>query len=135
MEKGIGGVIALLIGVGILFGVRFYNKGDTGQKLLYEAKAFVAEADKYDEFREYFDWLVETAHEDVFNDSYHMGMGRRSRSWVDTDKYSEDLFNRMIELARENDYPDVADSLERLIDPDAEERQLAEKAERKKTRK
>ena len=122
-------LIAIILVASVAFGIKFYKRGNTGEQYLREARIVVAKADKYNQYREQFDWLVNTAHEDVFNDSYHMDFSRRhDDSWVDDEKYFDDLFTRMIELARNNSYYEVADSLERLADPDAEARQKAEKA-------
>lgn len=135
MDRPILGVVGLILAIGIGFGVMQSRKSDAYAEMLLEAKAFVAEADLYDKHREHFDWLVETAHEDVASDAVTASMGgRRSRGRVEIDyeKYGEELVTRMIELARQNSYHDVAESLERLTDPDAEARQKQEKAERAK---
>jgi hypothetical protein len=125
--KSVGGFVAFLVILGIGWAIRSGSGSNMSDKYLWQSKAFVAQADKYDEHREYFDWLVETAHNDVFEDSYSRTYGRRgrSRSHMDVEKYENDIIARMIELARQNDYHDVADSIERLVDPDAAERQKA----------
>lgn len=131
--RSLGGFGVFIVIIAVIFGSKFYKRDNVDAKYLLEAKAFISTADKYDEFRDQFDWLVETAHADVFNDSYEMDFSRRrDRSHVNDDKYIEALFDRMFELAEGNNYYEVADSLERLIDPDAAERQAKEKAEKKK---
>lgn len=104
-------------------------------KYLKESKAFFAHADIYSDNRDYFDWLVEAAHNDVFGDSYSAGIGIRGHSTVDVDRYEDDMIKRTEELARNNDRPEIAESIERLVDPDAAARQKAEKAAKKSNKK
>lgn len=130
--RSLGGVAAFVVILIIAFAAKFYKRDNMGDKYLAQARQRVMQADKYNEYREQFNWLVETAHEEVFNDSYTMDLStRRDHSFVDTGKYYKDLFDRMIELAKSNNYYEVADSLERLIDPDAAARQKMAKDAKK----
>jgi hypothetical protein len=132
--RSVGGAVALLVICVIGWAVRS-GGGGTSDKFLWQSKAFVAQADVYNEHREYFDWLVETAHNDVFSDSYSAGFGRRARATMNVDKYEEDIIDRMIDLAKSNDRHEIAESIERLVDPDAAARQKAEKDAKKKSSK
>ncbi len=129
--RSLGGTVVVVILCIIGWAVRS-GGGSTNTKYLQESKAFIAQADIYNEHREYFDWLVETAHNDVFGDSYSAGFGRRARATMNVAKYEEDMIDRMLELAKSNDRHDVFESIERLVDPDAEARQKAQKADKKK---
>src|SRR5262245_24812960 len=124
--RSLGGVGALVVILIIVFAAKFYKRDNMGDKVLAQARQRIMQADKYSEFREQFNWLVETAHEEVCNDSYTMDL-----SYVDMGKYYKDLSERMIELARNNNYYEVADSVERLFDPDAAARQKAAKDAKK----
>lgn len=135
MERTIAGLIGFVVLLGIGFGLTQMRKGDAADKLLLEAKAFVAHADLYHQHQEIFDWLVTTAHEEVVGDSIsttYGGRRRRSKIEINYDKYQQDLITRMLELAKGNSYYEVHDSLERLVDPDAAARQKAEKEAKKK---
>lgn len=106
-----------------LIGWTLRPAGGESEQHLSASKAFIARADQYAAHREYFNWLVATAHNDVFSKSIGAGAGRRARSKMSVEKYRSDITHRMLELARMGDRQDVADSIARLISSDAEARQ------------
>jgi hypothetical protein len=107
LRLGIGGVAAC-IGLGI----KFMHRSSAGDEYRKVAHKIVAHVDGYSAKPDYYDWLVDEAHDHVFNDAYNMDYSRyRDRSWVDGDKYVEDLFSWMIDAANNDNAKGVADSL------------------------
>jgi hypothetical protein len=110
----IAAVVALAIG-GL---VAVQRKGNASEQFRTLAHAMVAHVDGYAGARDYYDSLVDQAHDEVFSDAYHDRSTRYSgdRSWVDGDKYLEDLLAAMIRLANQDNAPHVAAALTRYRD-------------------
>ncbi len=110
---GIVGLILLgIIGIGTL------RKGGVGNDARAMAHEIVAEADCYEANKEYMDWLVDNAHDEVFDKSWkrEYKSRRRSSSYLDGDVYVEKLFEHMIATAKIGNAKQVVASLERLRD-------------------
>jgi len=112
-----GKIVGVLIVAACVIGFKFIRKGDTGVEARVIAHQVVAEADVYEANKEYMDWLVDNAHEQVFSSAYHMDYSRRgSRSYLDGDEYIDKLLENMIETAKNAKATTVVASLERLRD-------------------
>jgi hypothetical protein len=60
----------------------------------------VMNVEGYESGREYYDQLVNDAHDQCFEQCYHLeGTGRHDTSWFDRDEYRRELFRLMIEQA------------------------------------
>lgn len=122
------GAAAVALIVGLI--VMHVHKGASSDSHLKAAHAMIKQVDGYDTKPDYYDWLVEDAHEHCFGDSYHMESrgryGTSDASWFDSAQYKQDLFDYMINQAKSDHAPQVADALERFrkqyIDPPTEVR-------------
>lgn len=104
---GAGVVVAV-----VALGVKFMHRSSAGEEYRKVAHHVVAQVAGYSTKPDYYDWLVDEAHDHVFNDSYHMDTSRRhDRSWVDDGKYMEDLFTYMIDQANGDNAAQVGTAL------------------------
>ncbi len=108
--------IRLILGVIVLVGVgslKFcnYSSADADQRAM--AHRLVAQAEGYGKASEYYDFLADYAHDEVFSGSYVSG-GRYSSGHVNQAQYRQDLFDCMIDKAQEDNSPQVVAALEAL---------------------
>ncbi|MEX2218302.1 MAG: hypothetical protein WD749_06035 [Phycisphaerales bacterium] len=107
------------IGVGLLvfaigMGVLFYRRGEAGESYREAAREMIREVQGYSARAEYYDYLVDAAHDQVFNDATEIQPGgRRGRGKVviDEEKYIRTLFDEMIRMANDERATGVADAL------------------------
>src|SRR5689334_10810993 len=91
-------LLIAVIALPIAFFAYTMRKGSDGEKFRKQAHAVVSHIDGYESKKEYIDGLVDYAHDQVFDDSYHYEPGgryRSGRSWIDGEKYIHDLFSNM----------------------------------------
>jgi hypothetical protein len=103
------GVVALIIGLGIAY----YHRGSANDDFRKQAHKLIARVEGYSARPDYYDYLVDEAHDEVFNDAYHMEVSRRGgdRSWVDRGQYEHDLFAAMIRRAGDDHATGVVEAL------------------------
>lgn len=106
-----------IVGVVLIVGavIRFSNKSSSSEDYRRRSHQIVAGLDGYSASPDYFDWLVDDAHDAVFDGSYHSERrGRYSeRTWVDRNQYVDELFIHMIEQAKADRAATVVASLEK----------------------
>ncbi len=108
-------ILFMAIAVGVIYGFKFWRKADTGAEALTAYREVIGYADCYTGNKEYLDHLLETAHEQVFSESYQMDFSKRdTRSRLNEDVYSQKLFDHMIQTARNDNATHIAECLERL---------------------
>ena len=74
----------------------------------------VATIDGYATGKDYYDQLVDDAHDQCFEQCYHMeGTGRHDPSWLDRTEYRHELFKLMIQQAKDDKATGVAMALEK----------------------
>jgi len=111
MGKSVKGVLIGLAIFGGFLGYRFYNKSAAGKEARAAIQSWVADAPGYKENQEYFDSLVDSAHEAAFSASYSMG-GRRRGSSFDVKEYGASVFSHMKAKAEMDGRPEVASSIQ-----------------------
>lgn len=108
-----GAICAAAVMVGI--GAKLMNRSSAGEEFREAAHRMVAQVEGYAANKEYYDRLVDDAHDAVFNSHYHMDFSRHhDKSWVDAKRYFEDLFDRMIGAANADEAPHIAEALVKL---------------------
>lgn len=110
-------IVAVVIGLCVAGYVGMSRKGDASKKTLAAAHRLVAKVDGYADKPDYYDWLVDAAHEAVFDESFHADYSKyHNNSWVDGDKYLEELFAWMINQANEDHAAAVVEALTKYRD-------------------
>lgn len=106
------GVVVLVVALGVGFAKRNSSSDEYRRK----AHRLVAAADGYGEKPDYYDWLVDDAHDKVFGGAYHTERRSRysSKSWVDPDEYYTGLFDCMIDQASADKATGVVACLKKL---------------------
>ena len=104
--------VVLLIG----YGTFYMNRSKAGVEHRKAAHEMIRQVEGYAGKAEYYDWLVDDAHDHVFNESYHSELvgRRRTRTWIDEGQYSDDLFEWMIRQAKDDKAYPVAAALEKF---------------------
>jgi hypothetical protein len=97
--RSVGGSIVLVIVVLVGIAMRYEHKSEAGSKMKAEVRAVLMHADGFAKNTDYFDSLLDVAHDEAFEAAYHMGYGRYQRSTLNTDLYVEKVFSLMIERA------------------------------------
>jgi hypothetical protein len=110
----VGAVVGLII-LGVVYWSR---KSASSEDFRKQAHVLVAKADGYAARPDYYDWLVDTAHDEVFSGAYHVEFrGRYSqKAHVDRGAYMQGLFESMLEHAKEDKAQGVVDAITKLRD-------------------
>jgi hypothetical protein len=111
--------LGLFVLVVFLFGgyfMIFLKRGTAGHEYRLAAREMIAQVEGYSQRQDYYDWLVDYAHDHVFNNAFKMeSRGRRRvETWVDEGKYFDDLLQFMIEHARQDNAFGVVKALQDL---------------------
>jgi hypothetical protein len=115
---GVGRIVVIVV---VLFGgliFAFIGKAKTGNEHCEAMCRLIANVEGYEGAKGYYEGLVQTAHDLVFDDAHHMEPAgrRRVKTWVDEEKYFNDMFKTMIRLAEEDRAPHVAAAFQRFYD-------------------
>lgn len=111
-------LILALIAIPVFFIVYAMRKSDDGEQFRKAAHQIVAHIDGYEAKKDYIDGLVDYAHDQVFDSTFHYSPGgrfSRGRSWVDGDKYIHDLFRSMEEQAVADHQTGIAESMRKYV--------------------
>lgn len=112
----VGGLVLVLIVV--LFS-RFATRQTVDSDYRELALAVVREAEFYDQYHEYYDWLARDAHGPAFDAAFSQELGSRRRAGrvvMDDELYLTELFRLMILSAERDNSPQVAHALRELRD-------------------
>src|SRR5437868_3119415 len=111
IRAGIACVAALVAGI-----VHFTNKSSSSDQFRHKSHVMIRTVQGYDVKPDYYDWLVDEAHDEVFDESYHTERrGRYSeKAWVDRNEYLDSLFASMITLAEHDNATGVVESLKKF---------------------
>jgi hypothetical protein len=113
-----GLVLVVVVVVGV--GNRYWHRSQVNEDYRKEFHAVITKCNGYSGNKEYFDWLVDATHDEVFNNSYTMKPGRgrgglaADESTFDEDQYVEAMFEGMITQARSDKAEDVAKAIETM---------------------
>ena len=105
MKKAIWIVVALAV----IFGLKFYNRGNDEKDVLAEMKAVIVEMGLPADDTTYLHGVVERVHPDAFDAAYSMGSRRRAAT-LDEQKYIQEVFKGMIRAC-------TGDNKHHLIEP------------------
>jgi hypothetical protein len=105
------GIAAVLLIAGYF--LVFMKRDSAGEEYRLAARELVMEVEGYAARPDYYDWLVDYCHDQVFNDAVTMeSRGRRRVDIIiDEDKYLRDLFHAMMEPSRKDGATGVSDAL------------------------
>lgn len=107
MQKVIGWVVAVAIAAGLVFGMKFWNKGSDGREVHDGMQAIVRQLPCYASNAAYVDSVFEAAHTDAFDQCYTMG-GRRRAATFNQQQYVAILFSGMRDRARADGQIEIA---------------------------
>ncbi|HEX8875757.1 MAG TPA: hypothetical protein VF777_03350 [Phycisphaerales bacterium] len=119
--RSLAGLVVLVVVLVVGVGNRFWHRSQVNEDYRKEFHSLIEKCDGYGGNREYFDWLVDSTHDEVFNEAYKMkaGSGRgglaRDESTFDEDQYVEAMFEGMIAKAKNDKADQVVKSIEGLI--------------------
>lgn len=135
--RGIAGLVVLVVVLVVGVGNRYWNRSQVNEDYRKGFHAVIMKCNGYSGNKEYFDWLVDATHDEVFNTAYQMksGTGRgglaRDESTFDEDQYVEAMFEGMITKARSDKAEDVAKAIEAMrtkLEKEVEAEMKAEQA-------
>jgi hypothetical protein len=110
-------VRGVIVGVAVIVGgiIHFTNKNSSSGEYRKRSHQLVSSVEGYSASPDYYDWLVDEAHDAVFDGAYHTERrGRYSeKTWVDRNQYLDEMFSYMIEQAKTDKATSVAESLQK----------------------
>lgn len=111
IRAAIAAVAAIIGGI-----IHFSNKSSSSDEFRRKSHKIVATVDGYSVKPDYYDWLCDEAHDEVFDGAYHSERRGRygEKSWVDRSQYLDELFEQMIVLAQNDKAAAVVESLEKF---------------------
>ena len=98
----------------IVFAIyHFANKSSSSQDYRRQAHRIVASLGGYAAKPDYYDWLADEGHDQVFDGAYHTEQRGRygEKAWVDRDEYLDELFAWMIQQAKTDRADGIVDEL------------------------
>lgn len=119
--RGIVGLVVLVVVLIVGVGNRYLHRSQVNEDYRKEFHALIVKCDGYSGNKDYYDWLVDSTHDEVFNHAYKMraGTGRgglaRDESTFDEDQYVEAMFEGMIAKAKNDKAEHVVKSIEGLL--------------------
>jgi hypothetical protein len=132
---GLAGLAVVIVIIGLAWGNAYWKRSQVNEDYRKDFHALIEQCDGYSGNKDYFDWLVDSTHDEVFNESYKItaGTGRRGMTRTEATFDEEQYFMMMIDgmLARaKNDKADhVVKSIEALLDKLEKEAEAEMKAE------
>ena len=118
---GLAGLFVLIVIIGIAWGNAYWKRSQINEDYRKDFHALIERCDGYAANKDYFDWLVDSTHDEVFNESYSIsaGSGRRgltrTEATFDEDKYVTMMIDGMLARARNDKADHVVKSIETLI--------------------
>lgn len=119
--RSLAGLVVLIVVLVVGVGNRYWHRSQVNEDYRKEFHALIMKCDGYSGNKEYFDWLVDATHDEVFNHAYTMkaGAGRRGmardESTFDEAQYFEEMFAGMIEKAKSDKADGVVKAIEGLL--------------------
>jgi hypothetical protein len=107
------GILGLLIAWG-MYSMRKDHTSDEYRKVAHEMTRHI---EGYKDKPDYYDWLVDAAHDEVFSSAFHSEMHgrRRIETWVDDDQYFHELLMAMQRKAGEDHAAHVAEVINKFM--------------------
>ncbi len=102
--------VYITIVVGVVVGLKLYNKGEAASGIRGEAQEIIQQASGYHKDTGYFDSLLDRHHPTAFDQAYTIG-GRHTAASFDDSKYLQSVYSLMIQQAENDGRQEVADSL------------------------
>lgn len=118
---GIAGLTVLIIVICVAWGNAYWKRSQVNEDYRKDFHALIEQCDGYSGNKEYFDWLVDSTHDEVFNESYTItaGTGRRgiarTESTFDEAKYFTMMTDGMLARAKDDKADHVVKSIEALL--------------------
>lgn len=118
---GLAGLFVLIAIICIAWGNAYWKRSQINEDYRKDFHALIERCDGYGNNKDYFDWLVDSTHDEVFNESYSIaaGSGRRgftrTEATFDEDKYVTMMIDGMIARAKNDKADHVVKSIEALI--------------------
>lgn len=111
MKKVLGNVACVILVVGGVLGVKFFNMNQASAEAKTHAAKALESIPGYAQERDYYESLLDAHHDAAFKSAYDMGSRRRSASF-DHSGYLKELHSLMLDQAQ-GERRSVAHSLER----------------------
>ncbi len=133
--RSLAGLVVLVVVLVVGVGNRYWHRSQVNEDYRKDFHALIVKCDGYSGNKEYFDWLVDATHDEVFNDAYKIkaGTGRgglaRDESTFDEGQYVEAMFEGMIAKAKNDKADHVVKSIEGLLTKLEKEAEAEMKAE------
>ena len=112
--RSVGGTIVLMVVIVVGIAMRYERKSEAGSEVKAEVRQLLTRAEGFDKYTDYFDSLLEVAHEEAFDAAYHMGYGRHARSTMDTGLYIQTVFPLMIERANSEGATHIGAAIDKI---------------------
>lgn len=118
---GIVGLFVLIVVICVGWGNAYWKRSQVNEDYRKDFHALIEKCDGYSVNKEYFDWLVDATHDEVFNESYKItaGTGRRgyarTESTFDEEKYVTMMIDGMLARAKEDKSDAVVKAIEALV--------------------
>lgn len=113
-------ILGFLVVVGVIIGIKFYNRGDDSAQVLKDFKEIMAKSDGYDAHSDVLEPIIQRAHNSVFDSAYEMG-GRRRGASFDDSKYVVGMLDYMLRDCRQRHKKEAAEwvlAIRKAIDSD-----------------
>ena len=101
-------ILGFLVLVGVVVGIKFYNRGDDSAKVLKDFKEIMEKTDGYIAHSDVLEPMIQRAHQFVFDEAYDMG-GRRRGASFDEDKYVVGMLDYMLNDCRKRHKKEAAE--------------------------
>jgi hypothetical protein len=116
MERTFAGLGVGLVVLAIGYFSLFMKQESAGEEYRAAMHEMIQSVDGYSSRPEYFQFLVDYAHDEVFSDSFvkEPRGRRRVETWVDEERYFHDLCMKMMERASEDRATHVVAALQKF---------------------
>ncbi|MBY0111568.1 MAG: hypothetical protein K2Y21_02000 [Phycisphaerales bacterium] len=135
--RSLAGLVVLIVVLSVGWVNIYWHRSQVNEDYRKEFHRLIEKCDGYGGNKEYFDWLVDSTHDEVFNDSYKIktGTGRRGmardESTFDEERYFETMIDGMIAKAKNDKADQVVKSIEAMVAKLEKEAQAEAEAEAK----
>lgn len=133
--RSLAGLVVFIVVLTVGWANIYWHRSQVNEDYRKEFHSLIEKCDGYSGNKEYFDWLVDSTHDEVFNDSYKIktGAGRRGmardESTFDEEHYFETMIDGMIAKAKNDKADQVVKSIEAMVAKLAKEAEAEMKAE------
>ena len=104
-------IVLFAVAVAVVIGFKMYAREQSSQQMMGEMRRVFSAQNDLGQEPTYMDDLVRRAHERAFGEAYSTRVLRDS---FDVERYTDSFFSNMIEQARADGRPELAEGLEDL---------------------